>query len=523
MKKIVTLVVVLLLVLVVAPWGIGRLVERQVNSGLDGLVREAPYLTIVERKWTSGWFRSEQEVTFEVFAKLLDFSPATPTPPVAGGAESGVGEPAVQLVATQAPNAASDGDAAPAGEAPAEETAPTVEAAPARSPLRFTLRNEILHGPVLWPTSFGIARVNSKLVLNDEIRAKLIEFFGTDEPVRISTRVRFLGGGVTRFSGDGRKVQMKDGSGELFYDDFKVDIGYGPHFDKVEMDGGWAAAEFSGKTGEKFRMRGLVLKGESKRVLGELFDTDFNFGIDEMSFVDKQSAETSISNIHYDVISSLDDDFMDIGAKLGTGKVSNADLKQLGLRLDEVHYDFTLRHFHAATLDKLVTAMKATYSQPIDNASALDAVLTRPLKEHGLELLRHDPEFVLDRMGIVTPEGNGIIKGVIRLKGVTAADLEAGSMSLIGKIDADINIEVAQKLLEKLPNGATGAGMAVDQGYARREGDKLVSRIEFKRGELKINGKAQGVPGMGEPPPQQMGPEAAAPAPAPAPRGSKPE
>ena len=73
MKKIVTLVVVLLLLLVAAPWGIGRLAEQRVNSGLDGLVQEAPYLTIVERKWTSGWFRSEQEVTFEVFANLLDF------------------------------------------------------------------------------------------------------------------------------------------------------------------------------------------------------------------------------------------------------------------------------------------------------------------------------------------------------------------------------------------------------------------------------------------------------------------
>ena len=54
------------------------------------------------------------------------------------------------------------------------------------------MRNEILHGPVLWPASVGIARVNSKLVLNDEIRAKLTEIFGTDEPVRISTRVRIL-------------------------------------------------------------------------------------------------------------------------------------------------------------------------------------------------------------------------------------------------------------------------------------------------------------------------------------------
>ena len=43
-----------------------------------------------------------------------------------------------------------------------------------------------------------------------------------------------------------------------------------------------------------------------------------------------------------------------------------------------------------------------------------------PLKEHGMELLKHDPEFVIDRIGIVTPEGEGYIKGVITLKGATA-------------------------------------------------------------------------------------------------------
>ena len=73
-------------------------------------------------------------------------------------------------------------------------------------------------------------------------------------------------------------------------------------------------------------------------------------------------------------------------------------------------------------------------------------------------------------------------------------------MTLIAKLDADINIDVAQKLIEKIPSGATSAGAAIDAGYARRDGDKLVSHIEFKKGELKVNGKAQGIPGLGGPP-----------------------
>jgi hypothetical protein len=89
-----------------------------------------------------------------------------------------------------------------------------------------------------------------------------------------------------------------------------------------------------------------------------------------------------------------------------------------------------------------------------------------------------------------------------------------GFMALIGKIEADITIEVAQKLIEKIPSGATSAGAAIDAGYAKRDGDRLVSHIEFKRGELTVNGKAQGIPGLGGPPAAAGGlpPEADVPA-----------
>ena len=70
------------------------------------------------------------------------------------------------------------------------------------------------------------------------------------------------------------------------------------------------------------------------------------------------------------------------------------------------------------------------------------------------------------------------------LKGVTDADFGAGGRSLIGKIHADITIDVSEKMIQKFPNGSTGAGAAVDSGYAKREGERLICKIEFKAGEL---------------------------------------
>src|SRR5688572_21813108 len=241
MKKIITLAVILGLLLVVAPWGIGQLAEKRVNAGLDKLVQEAPYLKIVERKWTPGWFRSEQQVTFEAFgdwAKVFNDARALGEAANAPAPDEDEGEAENLPVENSDTPAEATAEATP----PVEEVAPSGEAAP-MEPMRFTVRNEILHGPVLWPVSLGIARVNSKLVLSEEVRAKLVEIFGTDEPVRISTRVAFFGGGTTSFSGEGRSIQFEDEPVTLAYDAFHFDVSYSRNADKLDLDGSWPKFE----------------------------------------------------------------------------------------------------------------------------------------------------------------------------------------------------------------------------------------------------------------------------------------
>lgn len=480
MKKIAVIVVVLLLVLVVAPWGIGKVAESRVNAGLDKLTETAPYLTIVDREWTRGWFRSEQEVTFELFGAML--KGAVPEAKIEKTADTGPVE-------------------TPPAETPPAETPPASAASPFTHPLRFTVRNEILHGPVLWPASLGIARVNTRIVMSDEIRRQIVEFFGTDEPMRVSTRIGFFGGATTRVSGDGRDIKLKDKTGTLHYEPFKFDVGYSKNLDSIDVDGSWPGLEAGDSAkGEQFRFKGMTLTGHSKRVRGDLYDGETKFLIDEILVTGADKSETSVKDLRYEVTSSTKDDFMGVALKVGSGKVRNKALEQMQFNLDEVHYDFSMNRLHAPTLQKLMEDMKKVYTQPIVDASTVQQAVMAPLKQHAAELLKYDPEFVIDRIGVVTPEGQGNIKGVVRLKGVTADDFETGSTALVGKIDADINIDIAQKLIEKVPNGATGAGMAVDQGFAKRDGDKLLSHIEFRQGALKVNGKDVPLPGAGAKP-----------------------
>ena len=518
-KTVVVVVVVLVLLLGVAPWGIGRVAEQRVNAGLDRFLQEAPYLTIVERKWTPGWFRSEQVITFEVLGPWMRaMNPATVLADIekaenaatAGEDRNGeVDESARQLEAASPKTSAEPGAADEAGSADGGE-APLAEAPAANfPPIRFTVHNEILHGPVLWPASFGFARINTRLVMSEDIRKALVEVFGTDEPVKLSSRVGFLGGGSTRLYGDGRTVKIKDEPGELKYDDFEFKVGFSKNFDDIDFDGSWPKLEVSnGKSGEHLAVDGMSLVGESERALGDLYASTFKFSIDGIRLIDASNQETAVENIHYAVVSNFDKGYMDATAKLGSGRIKSPALAQLNFELNETHYEFTLRHLHAETLQNLVSSIKLAYTKPVSTAVDVQTAVMAPFKEHGIALLKHDPEFVIDRLGIVSPEGEGYIKGVIRLKGVTETDFQEGGNGWVSKLDADITIEVPQKLVDKFPNGATGAGLAVDQGFAKRDGEKLVSHLEFRNQELKINGKPQPIPGFGPgPPPDHMGSE----------------
>ncbi len=232
MKKIVVVVAVLVLALIVAPWGVGKVAEKRLDAGLDKLVEQAPYLKVVDRKWTGGWFKSEQVVTFEAFSSWIDaMNPKAIEEAMkkdaaeAGAAVEPSGEPAV----VAAPDAIPPSADAPADEAPA----------PAEPEmLRFTIRNEVWHGPVLGLSGLGIARVKTHLVLSDETQKKIAEIFGPKDPFEISTRVGFTGGGTTTFTSEGRTIKP-DSKSEISWDTFKLAIGYSRDADKYDLDGKW--------------------------------------------------------------------------------------------------------------------------------------------------------------------------------------------------------------------------------------------------------------------------------------------
>jgi len=426
-KRIVAVIVVMAVLLVGAPWVIGNVVEDRVNRGLDALVATSPALGIIDRKYTQGWFRSEQEVTFEV-----------------------VGAPA-----------------------------------------RFTVRNEILHGPVLGFSGFGLARVNSTLVLDPQTRREIAAHFGSEEPLEVSTRIGFFGGGTTTLSSEARELTNADGS-ILAWDDLDIDVHWSGNFDSIAVKGDWPRFEARNAKLKSFlRIEDFVLDISSERVKGHLYETDGDCSIDDLTFASDGVALTTLKKLEFVIDSSDDGDFMSIATRLGTGNIHGGPLQDKGVELTAMHYDLTVRRLHTETLALIVNAIADSYQQPT-------AVSTVP--DHLLDLLKHEPELLIDRIGFETKDGAAYLKGAIRLKGVNEKDLKMGGLSLIQRVDADLRFEAPQKVLESLGGGRDAMQGAVDGGYAELKGDQVVSHIEFHAGQLKINDRVQGIPGLGASP-----------------------
>src|SRR5262245_60138539 len=137
MKKYIIAAAVLVVALAIAPVAIGKLAQQRIDANLDKLLLEAPFLSISRREYHGGWFNSEMDVTFELFSGLLP------------GRGSGVPH--------------------------------------------FTVHSDIRHGPILG-SGIGMARVKSHFVIEDkELRTKLEEIFGDDQPFDISTVIGLTG------------------------------------------------------------------------------------------------------------------------------------------------------------------------------------------------------------------------------------------------------------------------------------------------------------------------------------------
>jgi uncharacterized protein YdgA (DUF945 family) len=479
-----------------ASWGLGRAVHSGFDTWEQQLAEQPlAFVKVAERKYTPGVFSSVEEVTFELNRELFE-----------------------QLMKARQPEQQEsdeldefEDEEVAADEASLEDTETADE-----PPLRFTVRNEVKHGPIPGFTGIGMGRIDTKFVWSKEVREKLDEFLPGREPVEISTLLGLLGGASSHITSPA--FEFKHERTTLVWQGFDGDFSVGRNMGTIGCDATAPGLSVHDADGAGAKLETLQLTCKGERVFDALYTGTVNFEIASIEGTAKGGASPMrMQKLSYSSDVRADGDYLDMAVQAGVGALNFVQYE-----LSDVKYHLSLRHLHGPTYAALSRKMQNTAMSGLGGDPTASLALVGAFAEYGPQLLEHSPQLVIDHIGFAAPEGEFGIKGTAELAGFKKDDLATAQSraALLGKVVANADVWVSEALLNKdwsAPAEQTdvsdeeaereelGAEDAQgpskvealrqqlaafeQQGFVTRKDGQLHTRIEFKGGALTANGK----------------------------------
>ncbi|HKS55093.1 MAG TPA: YdgA family protein [Steroidobacteraceae bacterium] len=460
---------------VAASWGLGR----AVHSGFDAWEQQTatqplPMLKIVERRHTPGVFSSVEDVTFEFNSAIFD---------------------QFEQKRRQEQQRAG-GDDEDAAEEPTN-----------KPPVRFTVRNDIKHGPLPGFTGIGMGRIDSKLLWTEDARKELDQFLPGREPVEISTLLGLLGGSSSHVTSPA--FDFKDEKSTVAWKGFEGDFSVGRNLGSIGCNAtapGLSLYDADG-TGAKFEALKLTCDGD--RVFDEFYNGTVNLEIANVEGRTRDGTPMRMQKFSYASDVRAEGEYLNMAAKVGVGA-----LDFLQYDLSEIKYHLSLRHLHGPTYAALMRKMQSSAMSSTAGDPAASLALAGAFGEFGPQLLEHSPQIVIDHIGFKAPEGEFGINGTVELADFKKDDLATpqGRTALMTKVVANADVWISEGLLNKDWSGTTAAeptdvraqetpgpskvealrqqvAAFEQQGFVTRKDGQIRSHIQFKGGALTANGK----------------------------------
>jgi uncharacterized protein YdgA (DUF945 family) len=419
-------------------WLTGYAIESRISVSLDQLRAQSPYLTLVKQELRRGWFTSVQEVTFAISP-----GPWTQLSPLAG--------------ATQ-----------------------------------LTVLNVIHHGPVCGLTCFGLARVDTHIVLSEAAHAAVAKWYGTADPLTIESRLAFFGGGTTTVSSPALKDVVLDGGGHFAWDGLEMTVAYTNNNDSFDVRASAPHLAYTGASGYHVEVRAATLGSTNRRVLPMLYAGNADVAVDRIDVVGPNGINsTTVNNLAYGVRTRTDAGYMDMAIQSGSGAITSALLK-----LKEAHLDFTLVHLQMQALESINKKIQEL-NRRVGSAPAADpGKVLAEIREPLVDLMLQHPEVHIDRIGVSTGSGRVLLSGSVQMRDLVAADFaeSANSKDLLARIQADLDFSMDDAALAELPGGGSRAAAQLQpmaqQGYLDHSNGRWQSKIHYAQTRLTLNGKA---------------------------------
>ncbi len=203
-----------------------------------------------------------------------------------------------------------------------------------------------------------------------------------------------------------------------------------------------------------------------------------------------------------------------IGYRIGEVSAKGQTFRNLALV-------FSLRNLEESSLKALVASYKDILDQsatPQESFAGMTSAQQQELQTRALQLLEHKPTLALDEFGFETTHGAARLSVVLDLQSPSAEAFTPDAMitSMLASLKADAGIDrnlvrdivglvvqnnardgqLDQAALQQETEAATElfSGMALNTGWSRLEGERLVSSLHYANDKVTFNGREMSVP-----------------------------
>ena len=420
MKKIFITIVLFSVFVFIAPKFIGAIVETEYQTALKKL-EENPAVTIKSTNFNRGWFRGQ--VVTEMTIHLQ---------------QEGVGN------------------------------------------LDLVIEDDLYFGPVVFTDEgieFALSYAKSNINFTDLLIDEEIESFIKNK-IHLSTLLTFSKDIVTRIAidevskeVDGNKIVSAKALGKFVLENES----------RVYGDFNWAG--LSAQTSDEiFVLGGIDFSLDQKLIAGSYYQGNaistggVDFSLSSLEAKDAAGNSVfSLSNLHINAMSSVNNDLMEIKMNYHVDKLVTA-----GQQLEHANLDVVLNN-----LDITVMQQASTFLAELSDDDVFSTANMNELSVLTTQLLANDPEIAIEDFSVVTPEGKieSTMKGHVDKKLFDSANF----MSIMNAINATAQGKAPVDFFAKL-------GMLpviehyVDQGFIIKKDKQLSVNLNYKQGQLSING-----------------------------------
>lgn len=396
----------------------------------------------------------------------------------------------------------------------------------ADAPFNLTWRDVIHHGPFPGGTAFGLASIDSHLVLPPAAAAQVAEVLGRQPLIRVHTVLDFAGGYVSEVTSPAFKY-ADPALGTVEWQGLKLVV-RGSIKDGVAAGGSYALEAPGGSLDLALRSGpALSFKAGRFSAAGEVLPNSEATSIwmspvrgtatwDSLAMNVSRPADTPLALAFNDMKFSAEKTF-DKGLFSLVSKLSAKGMIDQ-LPLDGLEMQVSLRRVHAAAYEQVLSRFfDATLGCERREGAALQGAVIDELQRNLITFLRHDPEYSLDKFAVVLGGHRAEISYRVGLRGMSEADgRRPMAQILASKVYADAAFNVQDGWIEQVARqmatehtpsaghdgaAAQAAAMAdalidswATQGFVVREGGAVKAAAKFEAGQLQVNGQPVPLP-----------------------------